>query len=172
MMKLLNPLDFVLYLYLFIGVSLAIKRHHSSSRNLRLESAGLALTSMMGEMHHLTFEIVIVKNDSTLDKLVATLLNKIGNSSISIKLSRIKNVQELIYFYGVSYIVLSKEEVIYKFPVHGDERARLEKISNVNRTTNTYKESIFLNYAYEIDTNQMTNRIDIENNHRNFQLVL
>lgn len=171
-MKLITSLCSVLYFHLFVRFSHANKDNHCVTRNVRIESASLALTSMMRELNHLSFQIVIVKNDSYLDKLVTSLLNRLGNWSIPVKLIRINDMTDFIYFYGVSYVTLSREEIIYMLPYHrGDDIGQLEDIVNVKRSMNSYKDSIFMNYAYELDSNQMKKKIDTHNSHQNFQLV-
>lgn len=126
--------------------------------------ASEALSSIMRELNHLDFELLIVESDLFLEKLTDCLLEKVD---LPLEVRKIKSMKEFVYVYGVSYILLSRKEIIYNCPT---DEGQFKNLQNIERRTNTYRESIFLNYIYGITSKQLE-RYKYSGNYRHFQLV-
>lgn len=157
------------YFFKYIVVSFVLlnsfKVQSHNFRDEKIQLAVNAITKLMKELDFLTFKI-LTHEDPVVDKITNEIVK---NSSRPIEVFEVSDINPFIYTYGVSYIFISKDEILYNCP-KGNSFSKFSEIQYVKRRTNTYKESIFLNYAYNIDELEMKSS-SLEENHRRFLLV-
>lgn len=157
-------------LLLFTLISLIITKSWCHQLNKKIEASSEALASLMNHIEISTFQIIVFENgsgiDSHLNLLGKRILQKLKIEK-QVEIATIPKTIDLFKFYsGISYVILSRNEFVYNQPVY-----EKKPIANVTRFINTYVESIFLMYAYDIDEIKMSYESMSSKNLRKFNLV-